>query len=167
MSGESPTNLAETVGKELEASDATVAVAESSTGGLVGSLLTDVPGSSAYFDRSLVTYSNQAKIELLNVSPATIDTNGAVSEPCARQMAQGVRENAETAWGLSTTGVAGPGGGTDRTPVGTIFIGVAAGAPDGTTAEVSVNRYDYDGTRRENKKAFARQALEDLLDYLE
>jgi nicotinamide-nucleotide amidase len=152
------------VGDPLRAADQTVAVAESCTGGLIGSLLTDVPGSSDYFDRSLVTYSYDAKLELLAVDRETLDEDGAVSAPVARQMAQGVRDVAGTTWGVSTTGIAGPEGGTDDKPVGTVFIGVAyAGAWGSGTSATRVRRYEFDGTRTEIKEQIARQALEDLL----
>jgi nicotinamide-nucleotide amidase len=155
-------SLLECVGDRLRATGTLVAAAESSTGGLVCSRLTDVPGSSDYFDRGVVSYSNAAKVEVLGVDSATLDEHGAVSEPTAREMATGVRELADTAWGVSTTGVAGPGGGTPRTPVGTVYIGVADG--DGV---VSANRYEFDGTRQECKRQFARRALADLLAAVE
>jgi nicotinamide-nucleotide amidase len=153
--------LLERVGDSLRATDTMVAVAESSTGGLVCSRLTDVPGSSEYFDRGVVSYSNAAKREVLGVEPGVIDEHGAVSAPTAREMAAGVRELASTAWGVSTTGVAGPGGGTPQSPVGTVYIGVATREDGGST--VSVQRHEFDGTRQECKRQFARQALADLL----
>ena len=153
------------IGDPLREMDATVAVAESCTGGLIGSLLTDVPGSSDYFDRSLTTYSYDAKRQLLAVSREALDEAGAVSAPVAREMARGVRDTADTTWGVSTTGVAGPEGGTEDTPVGTVFIGVAYAGEWGTgSSTVSVEHYEFDGTRLEIKEQIARQALEDLLD---
>jgi len=152
------------VGERLREYDATVAVAESATGGLVGSLLTDVAGSSDYFDRSVVAYSYGAKRDLLAVSREALDDHGAVSEPVARQLAAGVRDTADTTYGVATTGIAGPSGGTDDKPVGTVFVGVAYAAPWGTgRSETTVERYEFDGTRRECKEQFARQALTDLL----
>jgi nicotinamide-nucleotide amidase len=156
-------SLLERVGDSLRAADGTVATAESSTGGLLSSRLTDVPGSSEYFDRGVVSYSNAAKAELLGVDPVTIDEHGAVSEQTAREMATGVCERAGTDWGVSTTGVAGPGGGTPRTPVGTVYIGVAHRNGSGASV-ASVARYEFGGTRQERKRQFARQALADLLD---
>jgi nicotinamide-nucleotide amidase len=153
------------VGEALRAEGATVAVAESCTGGLVGSLLTDVPGSSDYFDRSVVTYSYDAKRDLLAVSRETLDAEGAVSEPVAAEMARAVCDTADTDWGVATTGVAGPGGGTDGKPVGTVYVGVADAAPWGTgDSRTTVRRHEFDGDREAVKAQFARQALADLLD---
>jgi nicotinamide-nucleotide amidase len=156
------------VGERLGDREDTLAVAESCTGGLVASRLTDVPGSSAYFDRSLVTYSNDAKQELLGVSREALDAHGAVSGPVARQMARGVRDTAGTTWGVATTGIAGPTGGTDEKPVGTVYIGVAYAGPWGSESSMaSVERYEFDGSRTECKSQFARQALSDLLAAIE
>ncbi|QGA83330.1 CinA family protein [Halomicrobium sp. LC1Hm] len=153
------------VGETLRETDATVAVAESCTGGLIGSLLTDVPGSSDYFDRSVVTYSYDAKRDLLAVDRETLDEAGAVSESVARQMARGVRDTADTTWGVATTGVAGPSGGTAETPVGTAYVGVAYAAPWGTgDSSTWVERYEFDGDRTTVKDEIARQALSDLRD---
>lgn len=163
MSTDSTPAIARTIGDLLREREATLAVAESSTGGLVGSMVTDVPGSSEYFDRSLVTYANRAKMDLLDVSQETIAEHGAVSEPTARAMAIGVRENAGTDWGLSTTGVAGPGGGSERTPVGTLYVGVAQQTSQSSRgSDVRVERFEFDGDRLENKHSFATQALREL-----
>ncbi len=152
----------------LRRREETVALAESATGGLVGSLITDVPGSSEYFDRSLVTYSNEAKMEHLGVSRETLDAEGAVSKPVAREMARGVCDRAGTTWGISTTGVAGPSGGTPEKPVGIVCIAVAVTAPWGTgNSETVVERYEFDGDRRACKRQFAEQALADLCDAIE
>jgi len=151
------------VGDSLRETETMVSVAESSTGGLVCSRLTDVPGSSDYLDRGVVSYSNAAKVEVLGVDSETLDEHGAVSAQTAREMATGVRELGNTAWGVSTTGVAGPGGGTPHTPVGTVYIGVAHGEGE-TSSVVSVGCYEFDATRQECKRQFTRQALADLLD---
>ena len=158
----------ERVGEALRATDATVAVAESCTGGLVGSLLTDVPGSSAYFDRTLGTYSYDAKLELVGVARETLDDHGAVSDPVAQQMARGARDTAGTTWGLSTTGIAGPSGGTAEKPVGTVFVGVAYRGEWGTgDSRTRVERYEFDGSRTAIKEQIARRALTDLLAAVE
>lgn len=153
------------IGDALRDADADVAVAESCTGGLIGSLLTDVPGSSDYFDRSIVTYSYDAKLTELAVSRESLDAHGAVSAPVAEQMAAGVRDTAGTTFGLSTTGIAGPEGGSEEKPVGTVFIGRAYAADWGTgSSYTEVSRHEFDGSRTEIKEAIARTALELLLE---
>ena len=151
------------VGDRLAETDATVAVAESATGGLVCSLLTDVPGASGYVNRGFVTYAYEAKTSVLGVDRAAIDNHGAVSAPVARQMATGARDRAGTTWGVSITGIAGPGGGTIEKPVGTTYIGVAYAGPWGSqSSTVAVTGYQFEGDRRAIKRAAADQALTDL-----
>ena len=112
------------VGELLFERGLTIAVAESCSGGLLASRLTDVPGSSRYFQRGVVCYSNEAKTELLDVPDALLREHGAVSEPVARAMAEGVAARAKTNVGVGITGIAGPGGGTPEKPVGTVVIAV-------------------------------------------
>lgn len=119
----------------------TVAVAESCTGGLLASAFVDFSGSSEYFIEGDVTYSNDAKMRRLGVSAQTLDTVGPVSEQCAREMAEGLLSNAGTTYALATTGIAGPGGGTDETPVGTVYISLA------TASETIVKRLNLSGDR--------------------
>ncbi len=114
------------VGEMMRERKLTVAVAESCTGGLLASRLTDVPGSSDYFDRGVVCYSNDAKIDLLGVPAELIREHGAVSEPVARAMAEGIRARSGAKVGIGVTGIAGPAGGTDQKPVGTVSIAVMA-----------------------------------------
>lgn len=155
----------ERLGTALRDAGHTIAVAESCTGGLVGSLLTDVPGSSDYFDRSVVTYSYDAKLEELCVNREVLDEFGAVSQPVARQMARAIRDVAGTTWGVATTGIAGPSGGTHEKPVGTAYVGVAYAADWGTQESYAVvERYEFDGDRRAVKELIARQALTDALE---
>ena len=156
------------VGDALRDLGETVAVAESCTGGLVGSLLTDVPGSSDYFDRGLVAYSYDAKLESLGVSRETLDEHGAVSEPVALEMARGVRDVSGTTWGVATTGIAGPGGGSPEKPVGTVFVGVAyAGEWGSGDSYATASRHELDGSRTLIKRQIAERALECLLSELD
>lgn len=158
----------ERIGETLRESGETIAVAESCTGGLVGSLVTDIPGSSDYFDRSLVTYSTAAKLALLGVDREAIDDHGSVSDPVARQMARGARDTAGSDWAVSTTGIAGPGGARPEKPVGTVHIGVAHRADWGTgDSWAHVDRYEFDGDRLAIKEHIARQALRDALAAIE
>ena len=117
--------MEEVVGQLLRAGGRTLAVAESCTGGKLGDRLTDVPGSSEYFLLGVATYSNAAKRQVLGVPEATLRAHGAVSPQTAEAMAEGVRRLAGADLGLSTTGIAGPGGGTPEKPVGTVCIGLA------------------------------------------
>ncbi len=123
--GEGEETLQAAVARLLVATGATVATAESCTGGLLTKCLTDIPGSSEYFLRGCVAYSNDAKIELLGVPTTFIDAHGAVSEEVARAMAAGCRAAARSDLAISITGVAGPGGGTDEKPVGLVYIALA------------------------------------------
>jgi len=123
--GEDDETLEGAVGRLLAERDATLALAESCTGGLLAKRLTDMPGSSAYFTEGLVTYSNESKERLLGVPHALIVDHGAVSEPVAREMAEGARRISGADYGLSVTGVAGPDGGTEEKPVGLVFVGIS------------------------------------------
>ena len=104
----------------------TLSVAESCTGGMIGMRLTDVPGSSAYFIEGAITYSNDAKTRTLGVSPELLENHGAVSAECAEAMAKGMRERSGTDYAISVTGIAGPDGGSEEKPVGTVFVGFAS-----------------------------------------
>jgi nicotinamide-nucleotide amidase len=115
------------IGGMLRERGMTIAVAESCSGGLLASRLTDVPGSSDYVERGVVCYSNRAKTDMVGVPEALIAQHGAVSEPVAQALAAGIRERAATDVGIGITGIAGPGGGTPEKPVGTVAIAVAAG----------------------------------------
>src|ERR1700710_1922946 len=116
-------SLALQVGQQLRMRELMVATAESCTGGLVAGALTGIGGSSAWFERGFVTYSNHAKIEMLGVAPDIIETHGAVSEETARAMAQGALLESRAQAALSVTGIAGPTGGTRDKPVGTVCFG--------------------------------------------
>jgi nicotinamide-nucleotide amidase len=146
-------SLEAVVGDLLRAGRWTIAVAESCTGGLVTSRLTDVPGSSDYVDRAAVCYSNRAKTDWLGVSAALIAAHGAVSEPVARAMAEGVRAAAEAHVGIGVTGIAGPGGGSAKKPVGTVAIAVVS------DREAAVRTFRFLGGREQVKDQAARAAL--------
>ncbi len=118
--------LAKVIGNILQNRGQWLAVAESCTGGLVSSMITDTPGSSRWFNRGWVTYSNTAKYENLGVPVELLEKNGAVSEAVARAMAEGARAKADADWGLATTGIAGPDGGTAEKPVGTVWMAVSS-----------------------------------------
>jgi nicotinamide-nucleotide amidase len=117
--------MEQVVGQLLRERELTLAVAESCTGGLIGHRLTEVPGSSEYFVLGLITYSNEAKERMLGVRPETLARTGAVSRETAEEMAEGARRAAGAALGLATTGIAGPGGGSEEKPVGTVCVGLA------------------------------------------
>lgn len=118
--------LAQLVGDKLNELNATIAVAESCTGGLLGKEITDIAGSSSYFLGGIISYSNEAKINLLNVNRKTIEEYGAVSEQTAIEMASNVRNIFNSNYGVSITGIAGPDGGTPLKPVGTVWIGISS-----------------------------------------
>lgn len=125
--GQDDATIESAVGEMLRERGATLALAESCTGGLLAKRLTDISGSSAYFEEGLITYSNESKERLLGVPHETLVEHGAVSEPVAEAMAGGVRKLAGADYGLSVTGVAGPEGGTKEKPVGLVWVGVADG----------------------------------------
>ena len=142
--------------QELTRRGQTLALAESCTGGWVAHRLTNVPGASAVLLAGLVTYSNQAKERFLGVAPQIIESEGAVSAPTARAMAEGVREGMRADYGIAITGIAGPAGGTAEKPVGTVYIALASAR--GTVVQHQINRFE----RISFKQATAQQAL-DLL----
>jgi nicotinamide-nucleotide amidase len=148
------------VGEMLLQKQLTLSVAESCTGGLIGNLLTNVPGSSGYFLGGVIAYGNQAKMDLLGVSRLTLDSYGAVSDPVAREMAAGVRRELKADLGLSVTGIAGPDGGTAEKPVGTVHIGLAF------RDETLSGQYRFWGKREENKLNSAVMALDWVRRYL-
>ena len=145
------------VGRLLKERSATLGIAESCTGGLISHRMTNIAGSSEYFLFSCVAYSNQAKIDLLGVSPDTLKRVGSVHEETAKEMAEGARKTAGSTFGLSTTGIAGPGGGTVDKPVGTVCIGLAS------PRRVIGKRLQFSfGNRGMNKMIFAQTALDVL-----
>jgi len=152
--------LAARLGRRLQALGWTVATVESCTGGLVARALTETAGSSAWFDRGFVTYTNEAKVELVGVCGDTLAAHGAVSEPTAREMAAGGLANSRSRVALSVTGIAGPGGAVPGKPVGTVCFGWAIDA-----RVTSDTRY-FAGDRRAVRLQAALHALGGLLDRL-
>jgi len=118
--------MAQTIVNLLKSAGATVSMAESCTGGMLASQIIDIAGASDVLNEAHVTYANDAKERILGVSHATLETHGAVSEGCAREMAEGARRISGADYGLSTTGIAGPDGGTPDKPVGTVYVGLAS-----------------------------------------
>ena len=154
-------SLPAALGRMLIARRASLALAESCTGGLLAKQLTDVPGSSGFFRLSAVTYANEAKMAVLGVAPETLGQHGAVHEATAREMAEGARRVAQSDFALSTTGIAGPDGGSEEKPVGTVCIGLAT--PD----KCFTYRYVFPfGDRDLNRRIFAAMALDRLRQYL-
>lgn len=154
--GEGEETFPALIGRLLKDKGATLATAESCTGGQLAHLITNVPGSSAYFDRGVVTYSNASKTEILGVPESLLKTFGAVSSETATAMAKGVRKLAKTTYGIGITGIAGPDGGSTEKPVGTVHIALDAG--DGT-----VERELHFATTREWFKKVVAFAAMDLL----
>ena len=145
------------IGRLLSDRQETLAVAESCTGGLISHWMTNVAGSSGYFLLGAVTYANESKVSVLDVSEETLDRYGAVDENTVREMADGIRRKAGATYGIATSGIAGPDGGTPEKPVGTVCIGIST--PEGAEGR----RYFFPfGKRQMNKQIFAMSAL-DLL----
>jgi nicotinamide-nucleotide amidase len=137
-----------------------MATAESCTGGMIAAACTDLAGSSAWFERGFVTYSNEAKTELLGVPAALITEHGAVSEPVARAMAEGALRHARAHIAVAVTGVAGPGGGSTDKPVGSVWFGWA------TATGVKTQLRHFDGDRQQVRQATVRHALQGLNNLL-
>jgi nicotinamide-nucleotide amidase len=152
--GTNDEELEEVVGRLLTERRLTIAVAESCTGGLIADRITNVSGSSNYFERAVVAYSNRSKVELLGVPEALIQAHGAVSREVAEAMASGIRRTAQTDIGVSTTGIAGPTGGSAEKPVGLVWIGYA---DSGGSCAL---RFQFGDVRRNVKERAAQAALE-------
>lgn len=155
-----PEPVAAEVLETLADREASLAVAESATGGTLTRAIVAHPGASDVLDRGLVTYSYRSKRGLLGVPREALDEHGAVSQPVAEAMAAGVRDTADTTWGLATTGIAGPNGGSAETPVGTAYVGVAYAAPWGSGESFRrARRTHVDGDRRRVMAGIATEAL--------
>lgn len=153
--------ISEQLGEALTIQGLTIATAESCTGGLLGHLLTSVSGASAYYLGGVIAYSNDVKEALLGVRHETLVAHGAVSEQTAREMAAGTRERIGSDIGISTTGIAGPTGGTPEKPVGLVYIGIS-------TAEVTI-AYEchFKGSRENIKEETAHTLLNKVFDFLQ
>lgn len=144
------------IGKTLIDKELTISVAESCTGGLVSSTLINYPGISTVFIEGCVTYSNESKINRLGVKKETLDKYGAVSEETAKEMAKGIAKNFNTSIGLSTTGIAGPNGGSIEKPVGLVYIGIYI------NGETIVKKFIFDGDRQEVRLKTTKAILDEL-----
>jgi nicotinamide-nucleotide amidase len=148
----------ETIIKRLAEKNILVAVAESCTGGYISHIITNVSGSSEIFERGVVSYGNQSKIDILNVDPSVLEKFGAVSEEVAKQMAYGVRVISKTCdIGIGVTGIAGPTGGTPEKPVGLVYIGFS------TVKETFVKKYVF----KTDRITFKQKVLEEVIQFLE
>ena len=152
--------LEEEIGDLLRKHKLKICVAESATGGLMSHRITNIPGSSEYFEGSIISYSNKMKTKLLGVKESTLRNYGAVSSKTSKEMAQGVKMEMDADIGLASTGIAGPSGGTSEKPVGLVYIGLAI-------KDVLVSKkYIFHGNRDKNKKSFSDAALSTLKKYL-
>jgi PncC family amidohydrolase len=155
-----PSAIINKISNELKKHHLTIATAESCTGGLLAHIMTNVSGSSEYFDRGVVSYSNQSKIELLGVPKDLLQKHGAVSKEVAAAMATAIRQNAQVDYGLATTGIAGPTGGTKDKPVGLVYIALS------TREKTVVKQFLFSGDRLINKESTCTAALELILEML-
>ena len=161
---ESIATLAEALVGELDRAGLTVATAESCTGGWIAKSLTDVSGSSAVFGFGIVSYSNAAKSSMLGVNPSTLDSEGAVSEAVVTEMARGALERSGADLAVAVSGIAGPDGGTEEKPVGTVWFAWANCAADGPV--VTAERRNFKGDRetiRSQSVVLALQSLREIL----
>ena len=149
------------LGKELKEKSAKIAVAESCTGGLLANRITDVSGSSLYFIGSVVAYSNQVKKDILGVKKDTLSNCGAVSSEVSKEMARGILELLKVDLAVSTTGIAGPTGGTMDKPVGLVYIGLAD-----NQGNLQSFKKQWDGNRLENKENTADKAMRIVLEHI-
>lgn len=156
--------LAKQLGVVAKARAIKIATAESCTGGLISGAITEVAGSSAWFERGFVTYTPEAKMEVLDVRQETLNNYGVVSEETAREMALGAINHSKATLAVSVTGVAGPAGGTEKTPVGTVCFGFAFKTEKATCTKSATQCFD--GNRREVREATVVFALKTLIALL-
>ncbi len=154
------TTLEESIGKLLLKHSLTLSVAESCTGGLVGNRITNIAGSSKYFIGGVISYDNRVKVAMLKIKKGLLRQYGSVSEEVAKKMAENIKNIMDTHIGLSTTGVAGPTGGSVKNPVGLVWVGLS------TKTKSSAYQFQFNHGRKANKDRFAHSALQVLEDYL-
>lgn len=155
-------DLAEGLGQRLKAKGHKIATAESCTGGWIAQAITEVPGSSAWFDRGFVTYSNNAKVQMLGVNPQTLEQHGAVSAETATEMVAGALANSEADWAVAVTGIAGPDGGSEQKPVGTVYV-----AWQGKSGFLQVERLQLTGNRHQIREQTVMIVLEKMIAILQ
>jgi nicotinamide-nucleotide amidase len=143
--------------KTYTAKNLKIAIAESCTGGYISHMVTNIPGASKVFERGIVCYSNQAKIDLLNVDCKSLEIHGAVSENVVNQLANNIRTLSNVNIGIGISGIAGPTGGTPEKPVGTVYIGFS------TEEETQANRFDF----KADRIMFKKMVLDKIIEYLE
>ncbi len=153
------TNLAEILSQQLHEKGLILTTAESCTSGMVATAITDISGSSNIFDRGFITYSNQAKQDMLNVPAKILNAHGAVSAQCAQAMAQGALNNSNATIAVSVTGIAGPNGGSASKPVGLVYIGTYI-----KELEPAIEECHFSGNREEIRKQARDKALSLLID---
>lgn len=158
--GDEEESLEKRVGDILRAKKLGIAVAESCTGGLISHRITNIAGSSDYFDRGVIVYSNISKTQLLSVPKLIIESFGAVSSETAKAMAEGIKNISKSDIGLAVTGIAGPGGGTTNKPVGLVYIGLASNKP------TIIKEFNFQGSRIEIKEQASEEALKMILGFL-
>ncbi|MFW9935699.1 MAG: CinA family protein [Candidatus Thorarchaeota archaeon] len=158
---ESSREIVAHIAHRLVKQNATLMVAESATGGLIQHLITQIPGSSEFYQGGIITYSNELKHRLLQVPESTLEKYGAVSHETVAAMANGVRLWMNTDYGLASTGIAGPTGGSSSKPVGLVFVAVSH-----HSFETVIQQHNFVGTRYDNKLNFSRVALQLLLDVI-
>jgi PncC family amidohydrolase len=152
--------LEKRVGDALRGNKLSIAVAESCTGGLISHRITNIPGSSDYFDRGVIVYSNTSKTQLLGVPKLIIESFGAVSSETAKAMAEGIKNISRSNLGLAVTGIAGPGGVSPNKPVGLVYIALASSKP------TIVKEFKFEGSRDEIKEQASEEALKMVLGFL-
>ncbi|MEQ1558362.1 MAG: CinA family protein [Methyloglobulus sp.] len=150
--------LAEQLGKDLKGKGHKIATAESCTGGWIAQTITEVPGSSAWFDRGFVTYSNNAKVQMLGINPQTLAQYGAVSPEVAKEMVAGALTNSEADWAIAVTGIAGPDGGSTEKPVGTVFV-----AWQHKRGFSKVTKFQFSGDRQQIRRSTVMEAFTTMI----